>query len=217
MSQFHEVLFPKEISYGSAGGPKFKTTIFASDSGYEQRNIEWSEVRAEYDVSHGIKSREQMEEIREFFMARRGRAYGFRFLDYADYRLSNQVIGVGDGVQTEFQLIKTYRSQQTESGSDERYDRTITKPVWDTVSGVQAGATVLTAPADYSVDYDSGVITLTSPLGVDVPLSVGQAEFHVPVRFDTDHLDVTHDFWETQSWPNIPLVELRRWEVVQPT
>lgn len=216
MPGFHESVFPVSISYGSAGGPMFKTTIFTSHSGYEQRNIDWSEVRAEYDVSHGIKSREQMDELRQFFMARWGRAYGFRFFDHADFRITNQVIGIGDGVKTAFQIIKTYRWQQAESGSDESYERVITKPIWNTVSGVRVGATVLTSPADYSVDYTTGILTLVTPAPVDQPVSIGQAEFHVPVRFDTDHLDVTHEFWETQSWPNIPLVEVRRWEVVQP-
>ena len=28
---------------------------------------------------------------------------------------------------------------------------------------------------------------------------------------DTDHLDATHEFWNTQSWSSIPLIEVRDW------
>lgn len=52
---FHDVVFPDEIAYGSKGGPKFQTTVVTLGSGVERRNQDWSRVRAEYDVSHGIK------------------------------------------------------------------------------------------------------------------------------------------------------------------
>lgn len=214
LMSFHEVLFPETISYGSSGGPRFKTSIFEADSGHEQRNIDWQDVKAEFDVAHAIKSVEQMEELTAFFMARRGRAYGFRFKDWADYRLRQQVIGVGDDVQTVFQIYKSYRSYSSDSGSDTTYIRNLRKIAWGSVAGVTADATVLTSPTDYVVDYDTGILTLTDPLPDGEELKIGSAEFHVPVRFDTDHLDVTHEFWNTTSWPNIPLVEVPDWEEV---
>lgn len=208
---FHEVLFPPEISYGSSGGPKFKTTIFTADSGYEQRNIDWSATRAEYDVSHGIKTQAQMDELTAFFYARRGRAYGFRFKDWNDYKLKQQVIALGDGVETEFQIVKTYTETNPENGETYTYTRKLTKLAWGTVAGVKMGAAVQTAGVDYSVDYDTGRITFVVPPLNTAPILIGAAEFHVPVRFDTDHLDTTHEFWLTQSWSSIPLVEVRDW------
>lgn len=208
---FHEVLFPPAISYGSAGGPKFKTTIFTADSGYEQRNIDWSSTRAEYDVSHGIKSQPQMDELTAFFYARRGRAYGFRFKDFNDFRIKQQVIGVGDGVKTKFQIIKSYTDTNPETGETHVFNRKLFKIAWGTVAGVTMGAAVQVQGVDYTVDYNTGVITFATPPLNTANIKIGAAEFHVPVRFDTDHLDATHEFWNTQTWGSIPLIEVRDW------
>lgn len=213
---FHDVLFPEEISYGSSGGPKFKTTIFTADSGYEQRNVDWTNIRSEYDVGQSIKDSDDMEALRAFFMARRGRAYGFRFKDWGDFQIKNQLIGVGDGVVKKFQIVKSYVNLNPFATAFE-YTRKITKPKWDSVAGVQVGAVVQTAPTNYEVDYSTGVVTFVVPPPMDAPVTIGHAEFHVPVRFDTDHMDVTQEFWNTESWPNIPIVEIRDWaEAIAP-
>jgi uncharacterized protein (TIGR02217 family) len=208
---FHDVLFPANISYGSAGGPKFKTTIFTANSGYEQRNIDWSNTRAEYDVSHGIKNQDQMEELTAFFYARRGRAYGFRFKDWNDFKINQQVIAVGDGVTKTFQIVKTYTQTQAENGETFAFTRKLTKINWGTIAGVLMGAAAQVQGTDYTVDYDTGLITFeVAPLNT-AQIKIGAGEFHVPVRFDTDHLDASHDFWNTQTWGSIPLVEVRDW------
>ena len=41
-SVFVETQFPTDISYNSAGGAGFSTTIYQSSSGREQRNSNWS-------------------------------------------------------------------------------------------------------------------------------------------------------------------------------
>lgn len=196
---FHEIRFPELISYGSSGGPKFKTTIFISDSGYEQRNIDWSLAKAEYNVAHGIKSRAEMDELRAFFYARNGRAYGFRYKDWGDFTAVSQVIGIGNGVQTQFQMLKTYVS------GSESYGRPLTK----LVSGTFGTLLVNGSPVGSTVNFNTGIITRTPAPTAGQVVSVSIVEFDVPVRFDTDHLDAEHDFWETQSWPNISLVEVR--------
>lgn len=208
---FHDVLFPPEISYGSAGGPKFKTTIFTADSGYEQRNIDWSSTRAEYDVSHGIKNQNQMDELTAFFYARRGRAYGFRFKDFNDYRIKQQLIGIGDGTKTEFQIIKTYTDTNDVTAQSFSFTRKLFKIAWDTIAGVTMGAAVQVQGTDYTVNHDTGIITFTTAPLDSAEVRIGAGEFHVPVRFDTDHLDATHEFWNTQTWGSIPLIEVRDW------
>lgn len=211
MPAFHEVLFPPEISYGSQGGPKFKTTVFMADSGFEQRNVDWKNTRAEYDVSHGIKRQSQMDVLTSFFFNRRGRAYGFRFQDFNDFSISQEVIGVGNGVKTQFQIVKVYQDSQAESGETYTFTRIITKIAWGTLAGVKVGLANMVEGADYNIDETTGIITFVHPPGNGAAVSVGYCEFHVPVRFDTDHLDAAHDFWNTQSWSSIPLVEVRDW------
>lgn len=209
---FKEILFPEDISYGSSGGPKFKTTIFTADSGYEQRNRDWSQVRCEYDVSQAIKTRTQMDKLMSFFYTCEGKAYGFRFKDWADFTLSNQLIGVGDGVTKDFQIVKTYKLAQTESGENYSYTRKLTKIKWDSLENVKVGVSIVTSPGQYECDHSTGIIHffVAPPMGAQVV--IGSGEFHIPVRFDIDQMDITQEFWETETWPNIPLVEVRDWK-----
>lgn len=214
MAGFKEILFPANISYGSSGGPKFKTTIFTSDSGYEQRNIDWSNIRSEFDVSHGIKDQSQMDELTNFFMVVNGRAYGFRYKDWNDFSINLQQIGVGDGSTTTFQLVKTYTYVETASSTTVTYTRRITKPSWSTIAGVTVDGTPV--PADtgsphYTIDYTTGILTFSTAPGNGLVVAVGAAEFHIPVRFDDDALDVVQEFWNTSSWNSIKLVEVREW------
>jgi uncharacterized protein (TIGR02217 family) len=49
-------------------------------------------------------------ELIAFFQARRGKAYGFRFKDWTDYKATGQLLGTGDDAQTQFQRVKHYPS-----------------------------------------------------------------------------------------------------------
>jgi hypothetical protein len=53
---FVETQFPADISYGSSGGPEYATDIVASQSGHEQRNVNWQQARARFNVAHGVKT-----------------------------------------------------------------------------------------------------------------------------------------------------------------
>lgn len=195
IANFHNVRFPEDISYGSSGGPGFKTTVIELASGHEQRNIDWSLARATYDVTYGIKSREAMEDVLDFFMARRGKAYGFRFKDWMDFTLDRQSLGVA--TTTSHQVYKRY-----EPLTAYYYDRPILKIVPGSVSwwanGVLKNAAL--------VNTETGLINTTGLIGQTIEV---QCEFDVPVRFDTDDIKIAHDDWELMSWPSIPLVELK--------
>lgn len=84
--------------------------MVATASGFEQRNVRWTQARGKWDVASGIKKRAQMDTLIAFFRARKGRAYGFRFKDWTDYKAPRQSIGTGDGVTMTFQLVKAYSS-----------------------------------------------------------------------------------------------------------
>lgn len=200
---FHDVIFPTDISYGSRGGPKFSTTVLMLASGYEKRNQNWSKVKAEYNVSYGIKDEDDMALLRVFFYARAGRAYSFRFYDWADHSVGVQQIGTGDGLETAFQIIKEYTS------GGYTYTRDITKPISGSLLNVAVGGVDQVEGVDYTVDYATGIITFVVAPPLNDAVVIGACEFHVHVRFDTDHLDASHEFWRTQSWPDIPLVEVK--------
>ena len=200
---FAEVRFPENISYGSAGGPKFKTDIFTAASGFEQRNSIWSQSRAEYNVAHGIKDKADMDDLIKFFYNMRGKATGFRFKDWADYEARAQQIGVGTGTQTTFQMIKTYTT------GAQSYTRVLRKLVANTIAGVTVNGVTQVLNTDYTVDINTGVLTFVTPPANGHAVVVGGVEFDVPVRFDTDHMPVSIEAFEVESWGSIPLVEVR--------
>ena len=167
--------------------------------GHEKRNVNWAEARGRWDVASGLKKQAQIDELIAFFRARRGKAYGFRFKDWTDYKATGQLLGTGDDVLTQFQLVKHYPS-----GSVIEV-RTITKPVAGTVKVYLDGVEQLSG---WSVDTTTGLVTFgTAPaLGVEV---TADFEFDVPVRFDTDHMAVTIETYRLHAWQQIPIVELR--------
>jgi uncharacterized protein (TIGR02217 family) len=197
---FVEVQFPTDISYGSSGGPEYATDIVATNSGYEQRNINWAQARARYNVAHGVKTKAQLDALIAFFRARKGRAHGFRFKDWTDYQTATaENIGTGNGVITQFQLVKRYVS----GGVTEL--RTIKKPVSGTVQIFKNG--VLQA-AGVAIDTTTGIVTFTTAPAASQAITAS-FQFDVPVRFDTDKLSATLDAYGVHSWLDIPLVEIR--------
>ena len=181
MAAFHEVLFPPKIAYGASGGPEFSTSIAVSLNGFEQRNINWSAARGRWDISTGIKSSADIDEVIAFFRARFGKAYGFLFKDWMDYRVKDQVIGKGDGKTTVFQLVKDYKS------GSYLYTRNILKPVENSVR-IRVDSVQVTTD-DFKCNSATGVITFTNP-PVESANIVCDFEFNVPVRFDTDQIIV---------------------------
>ena len=91
------------------------------------------------------------------------------------------------------------------SGS-QTWARTITKPVAGSVRIALGGVEL---PSGWSVDTATGVVTISAAPDTGVAITAGFA-FDVPVRFDTDALDVTLDLERLGSITSIPLLELRR-------
>jgi len=206
---FHEVRFPDDISRGARGGPERRTQIVELASGDEERNASWANSRRRYDVAYGIRRADDLATVVAFFEARNGRLHGFRFKDWGDHKSclpsgtaspTDQSIGTGDGATTAFQLVKRYAS------GSHTWRRTITKPVADTVRVALDG---VEQPSGWSVDTTTGVVTFDGALAEGVAITAG-FEFDVPVRFDTDALDVTLDLERLGSITSIPLLELRR-------
>lgn len=208
---FHEVRFPDRISRNARGGPERKTQVVELGSGDEERNASWANSRRRYDVAFGIRNADQLQEVVAFFEARNGRLYGFRFKDWSDYKSClpsqvphpmDQLIGQGDGTQTAWQLRKYYG----ETGSGFSWIRSIQKPVADTVRVAVDGTEMLSG---WSVDTTTGIITFTTAPAAGVFIRAG-FDFDVPVRFDTDIVDVTLDIERLGSITSIPLIEVRR-------
>ena len=205
---FHEVRFPDNISRGARGGPERRTQIVELASGAEERNASWANSRRRYDVAYGIRRADDLAAVVAFFEARNGRLHGFRFKDWADFKSclpsqmpgpTNQPIGSGNGAATQFQLAKRYTS------GAQSWTRAITKPVVGTVAIALDGTP---QASGWSVSTATGLITFTTAPAAGAVLTAG-FEFDVPVRFETDAIDVTLDLERLGSITSIPLVEIR--------
>ncbi|MCC5993895.1 MAG: TIGR02217 family protein [Rhodobacteraceae bacterium] len=205
---FHEVRFPDAISRGARGGPERRTQVVELTSGDEERNASWANSRRRYDVAYGIRRADDLAAVVAFFEARNGRLHGFRFKDWGDYKSClpsqaptplDQVIGTGDGVSRQFLLVKHYAS------GAQSWTREIRKPVASSTRIALDGAEMETG---WSVDALSGLVTFDAAPAAGMEITAG-FEFDVPVRFDTDMLDVTLDIERLGSIVSIPLIELR--------
>jgi uncharacterized protein (TIGR02217 family) len=209
---FHDIRFPTTISLGAHGGPERRTDIVALGSGHEERNSRWAHSRRSYNAGYGVKSLDDLHAVIAFFEERRGRLYGFRWRDPADWKSCppeqtpsalDQVIGAGNGTTSVFQLKKTYGSAHAP------WSREIKKPVDGTVLVAVAGVSK-TENTHFTVNHASGVVTF---LAGHIPAAGAQVTagfaFDVPVRFDTDKLEVSLQGFRHGAIPNIPIVEIR--------
>ena len=207
---FHEIGFPLRLALSTSGGPVRRTDIVNLSNGRESRNQRWRDSRRSYDVGSGIRSIDDLYTVLEFFEARGGALYGFRFRDPVDWKSCrpdqlvsavDQPIGLGDGATADFQLTKTY----ADAGGG--WTRTIAKPVAGTVL-VSVGG-VVQPLADYGCDPATGLVSFAAGKipAAGVAVRAGY-EFDVPVRFDIDRIDINLKNFQAGRIPTIPLTEI---------
>jgi uncharacterized protein (TIGR02217 family) len=206
---FHEERFPTGLSFGSIGGPERRTDVVTLNNGFEERNTPWAHSRRRFDAGISMRSLDDLQELISFFEARRGRMFGFRWKDWSDFKsgvpsqevaILDQVIATADGVETVFQLCKTYRS-----GSQD-YCRSIKKPKLGTVV-VAVDGVELFEDEHWGGDYETGLITFYDPPSETAIITAGY-EFDVPVRFDTDVLELSAAGFDAGEIPSVPVVEV---------
>lgn len=191
MAFYESPRFPLFLVAGAGGGPEFSTDVVEVRSGFEVRNINWSASRRRFNGAMGAKTIADYESLLKFFNTMRGRAHGFRYKDWADYKScdigstvanTDQLIGVGTGAALTFQLAKTYTS------GAQTYAHTIKKPVTGTVVVAVNGV----SSAVWTVNTTTGVVTFNGGSAPGNGLSVTAGfEYDVPCRFDIDFLDLS--------------------------
>lgn len=210
MAQIDNVRLPSDIEAGAEIGPSFQTSIIELTSGREQRNQDWSRERLKATISYGMmKDRNDQDnpdgepdrtfmDLLSFYRARRGMLRGFLFRNWSDYRAEDVVIGTGDGTNRVFPLKMIY----DDAGGS--YERRITRPVAETIQVYVEGALVTHTLAT------GGVITITS---VDPPEINDEItatfEFDIPVRFNTDVMQVDMAWAKAGQINDIELIEIR--------
>ncbi len=207
VNAFDDVQFPLAIGQGASVSPGFSTNIVTTISGHESRNSDWADARLEFDVGPGVRSEEELRTLIAFFRARRGAAKGFRFRDPYDHSSremveaptpADQLLGTGDGQQTEYQLIKSYGDPDGEP-----QQRLITRPDPESLQVAIDGQ----SSGGWSLG-PTGLVTFDSPPAEGSDITAGFL-FDVPVRFESDRLSVNHATFLAGDIPEVLLIEIR--------
>jgi uncharacterized protein (TIGR02217 family) len=203
MEAFDDVRFPVALGREVSVEPAFSTAIVTTAGGAEQRNSEWADARLTFDAGPGVRSEADLHDIIAFFRARRGAAVGFRLEDPFDHSsngmilapgAADQLLGMGDGVRTEFPLIKTYGQQV----------RRITRPVTETVR-VSLDDVEITEGWTLGA---KGVVAFDEAPADEAEVKAG-FRFDVPVRFAEDRLSLGRTTFAAGEIPSVPMIELR--------
>ncbi|WFL78835.1 DUF2460 domain-containing protein [Altererythrobacter arenosus] len=209
MQAFDDVLYPFALGRDASASPEFSTSVVVTASGHERRNSLWSDARMHFDAGPGIRSEDELAELLAFFRARRGAARGFRFTDPFDFSSSgmigtpsatDQLIGMGDGLKADFQLVKRY------GDGEEPQVRPISRPKAETIIVSVNGV----IESDWSLEANGRVrLASAPPEGAEVRAGF---LFDVPVRFAEDRLDVSAVNFAAGDAPSVPMVEIREVE-----
>lgn len=199
---FFEDRLPDCIGLSVTGGPDFSTEVVKTVGGQRYSNRNWLLPLHRYSFNYSAMKEEDIEAHRSFFFNVAGRADGFRFRDWADYRATLQPLSLISGAI--YQLNRTYI----------RGVRTFTRPIYKPVSGkvtvfrTRAGVTTTIAP---TIDTTTGQVTVSGHAGGDAYTWTG--EFDVPVAFTSDSFEaqIVNKGREglILTWPAIQAEEIR--------
>ena len=207
MQAFDDVLYPLALGRDATIIPEFSTSVAVTASGYERRNSLWSNARLRFDVGPGIRSEAELGVLIGFFRARRGAARGFRLRDPSDFSSNDMVgtpgatdelLGTGNGIKSEFPLLKHYGS------GDAVQQRRITRPRAETLL-VSVGGTAVTSGWALLA---GGVVSFATPPVSGAAVRAGFL-FDTPVRFADDRLEVAGAAFAAGEAPSVPVIEIR--------
>ena len=160
-----------------------------------------------------MKSLDDLHAVIAFFEERRGRLHGFRWRDPTDWKSCppestptalDQPIGTGDGTTAAFQLDQDLRLRLQPLDPRHHQARRRHRPHRRRRRRCRTPATA------YTVDTATGLVTF-QPGHIPAAGAAITAgfEFDVPVRFDTDKLEINLQGFRHGAIPSIPIVEIR--------
>ena len=177
------VILEGDLAVGFTGGPEWATSRVESLSGYSQRNQQRARAVHTYSYSSAETDRATLVAIKGFHTSVRGSLYTWLLKDWGDYARTNESLGIGDGVETDYQLVSN-------EGTANPYVRTIQYTKAGTLA-VYVNAVLQTITTHYTVTA-TGLIQFVTPPGSSLAVTADY-EFYVPVSFAQDecHIEVT--------------------------
>lgn len=205
---FDELLLDPDIfsAGGATGGPEYANTIVKNpQTGVFKVNVGRYDFQQVWNMDVGLLPPTDLDYFMEFWGGGFGSGYGFRLVVVSDFFVIDEAIGTGDGVQTVFNLTKSY----IRPGANHSYVRRIVKPVVNllvspaltlyepngvtprvipTARGIGRGVPAFTVKkqavtvTNYTINNSTGVITFAAapPAGHVITWS---GEFDCPARF----------------------------------
>lgn len=153
----------------------------------------WARRRRRWQLTYGTDSAELVETIFEVC----GNSIGFLWVPprTRDYTATTQVLGTGNGVQTQFQLVKKVSTRNLSSTIVRSVQWNILYPLNNASAPVRPDGAVVavflngTPTAAFTVGA-LGVITMTSPPGTGVAVSA-TFQYATPVQFLSETIETT--------------------------
>jgi uncharacterized protein (TIGR02217 family) len=207
---FHDVRFPLSISFGATGGPERSVEIVSLSSGREKRNLRQAHALRRFDAGTGLRAIAEIEEILNFYEARKGPLHAFRFRDPFDWKSCSQAnavspvdqqLGVGNGTIATFALSKTYGTLAY------AYQRPLYCVVAASLRVAVDGVEVL--PSTYQLTAPGSAITfLPGFIPANGKIIKAGFEFDVPVRFEGASLTLSLANFRAGQVQAVPLKEV---------
>lgn len=194
MADLETPRFPEGISRGSAFGPAYSTRVGRNLGGKTARNRNWTYPLHEGDVSHGVKSQAQLNELLAFFHRVAGQYDAWRFKNWADYQA---LVAGTDGVLVELTANTTWQMYHRHTSGAATGDHIVQKPIAATVAIAGGGS--------YSLDAATGIITRNS--GANPTGWTGEFDFRC--IFSTDKMLPSWADFGIYDWGPVPIREDR--------
>lgn len=156
--------------------PLWSTTVKTATSGREYRTANWSYPRYRYKMVYAFLRQQtgftEMAQLAGFFNARQGAFDSFLFTDPDDNSVTAQQIGIGDGSNKLFQLIRSFGGYL--------------EPVFDVHSTPQiyVNGVLKTVTTDYTISA-TGLVTFVAAPGNTLPVT-WTGTYYRRMRFEQD-------------------------------
>lgn len=194
--KYIDIDFPQELSRCFNGGAEFSTSIAITKNKQEIRNKNWFFPRYKYTLQYKYCNKEIFQKLQSFFLICNGSEMCFNYLDNTDYTLNNEIIAVSNGINTSYQIYKTY------SYNNKVFQRKITK-----IKNANIYINNSLLDTD-KYNINNGIITfINSYIPEKNSIISITAIFYVIVRFDIDFLPVAQKQFNSVELPDISLIE----------
>ena len=174
---YSTIILEDNLAIGFRGSPVWENSRVSALSGWSQRNQQRARPVHQFSYSSAETDLTTLQGIRGFHTAVRGSLSTWLLKDWTNYSATNELLGTGDNVETDFQIVKN------EGNTANPYVRTIQYTKSGTLA-VYVDDVLQSTPAQYTVTATGLIQFVTAPgSGLDV---TADYEFYIPVSFLQD-------------------------------